>query len=105
MVVEGVCGYPCLPSYSCAKQQFRGAETWPWKMADAVPVPKLKPVTDINKHLRPIFLTPVICNIIVALHVGLAVLEVIDTNKYGCIRRPLPYTPLRLCYTYLVTSH
>ena len=67
-------------------------------MADAVPVPKLKPVTDINKHLRPIFLTPVICNIIVALHVGLAVLEVIDTKQYGCIQRPLPYTPLRLCY-------
>ena len=54
-------------------------------MADAVPVPKLKPVTDINKHLRPIFVTPVICNIIVALHVGLAVLEVIDTKQYGCI--------------------
>lgn len=67
-------------------------------MADAVPVPKLKPVTDINKHLRPIFVTPVICNIIVPLHVGLAVLEVIDTKQYGCIQRPLPYTPLRLCY-------
>ena len=67
-------------------------------MADAVPVPKLKPVTDINKHLRPIFLTPVICNIIVAVHVGLAVLEVIDTKQYGCIQGPLPYTPLRLCY-------
>ena len=22
----------------------------------------------------------------------------IDTNQYGCIQRPLPYTPLRLCY-------
>ena len=51
-------------------------------MADAVPVPKLKPV---------------ICNIIVAVHVGLAVLEVIDTNQYGCIQGPLPYTPFRLC--------
>ena len=50
-------------------------------MADAVPVPKLKPVTDIKKHLRTIFLTPVMCNKIVAIHVGLAVLEVIDKTS------------------------
>ena len=66
-------------------------------MADAVPLPKLKPVTDINKLPRPIFLSLVINNIIVAVHVGLAVLEVIDTNQYGCLQDPLPYTPFRLC--------
>ena len=57
-----------------------------WKM---VPVPKLKPVTDINKNLRPISLTSVISklaqNFVVALHFGPAVLEVIDANQYGCI--------------------
>jgi len=29
----------------------------PWKMANIVPIPKQKPVTDINKHLRPVSLT------------------------------------------------
>ena len=54
-----------------------------------VPVPKLKPVTDINKHLRPISLIFVISklvqNFVVALHFGPVVLEVIDPNPYGCI--------------------
>ena len=57
-----------------------------WKM---VPVTKLKPVTDINKNLRPISLISVISklaqNFVVALHFGPAVLEVIDANQYGCI--------------------
>ena len=73
-------------------------------MADAVPVPKLKPVTDINKHLRPIFLTPVICNIIVALHVGLSVLEVIDTISMVASRVFYPTRPY-VYATYPVTSH
>ena len=58
----------------------------PWKM---VPVPKLKPVIDINKYLRPNSLTSVICKLaqdfVVALHFSPAVLEVIDPNQYGCI--------------------
>ena len=29
-----------------------------WKEADIVPVPKQRPIQDINKHLRPISLTP-----------------------------------------------
>ena len=48
-----------------------------WKMA---PVPKLKPVIDINKYLRPISLTSVISKLaqdfVVALHFGPAALEV-----------------------------
>ena len=31
-----------------------------WKEADVVPVPKQRPVQDINKHLRPISLTPIL---------------------------------------------
>ena len=58
----------------------------PWKM---VPVPKLKPVIDINKYLRPISLTSVICKLaqdfVVALHFGPVVLEAIAPNQYGCI--------------------
>ena len=73
-----------------------------WKM---VPVPKLKPVIDINKYLRPISPTSVISKLaqdFVALHFNPTVLEVIDPNQY---QRPLPYTPLRTCYMYLVASH
>ena len=31
-----------------------------WKHSDVVPVPKQKPVRDVNKHLRPISLTPIL---------------------------------------------
>lgn len=31
-----------------------------WKDADIIPIPKKKPVYDVNKHLRPISLTPAI---------------------------------------------
>ena len=58
-------------------------------MADVVPVPKQKPVTVFNKHLRPISLTPTISKLaedfIVAHHIGPAVMEVIDPNQFGGI--------------------
>ena len=58
-------------------------------MADVVPIPKQKPVTNINKHLRPISLTPTISKLaedfVVSQHVGPAVLEVIDPNQFGGI--------------------
>lgn len=31
-----------------------------WKHADIIPVPKQKPVREVNKHLRPISLTPIL---------------------------------------------
>ena len=68
-----------------------------WKMA---PVPKLKPVIDINKYLRPISLTSVISKLaqdfVVALHFGPAALEVIDPNQYG--RITASSTPHALTY-------
>ena len=68
-----------------------------WKM---VPVPKLKPVIDINKYLRPISLTSVISKLaqdfVVALHFGPAALEVIDPNQYG--RITASSTPHALTY-------
>ena len=97
--------HPCLPSYSCAKQKFRGVET-PVILEDMVPVPKLKPVIDINKYLRPISLTSVISKLaqdfVVALHFGPAVLEVIDPNQYGCI--PASSTIHALPYMLHVTN-
>lgn len=60
-----------------------------WKSAEVVPVPKEKPVKDVNKHLRPISLTPVLSKIaeefIVKEHVKPAVVEKIAENQYGTI--------------------
>ena len=57
-----------------------------WKMADVMPIPTEKPVTNVNKHLRPISLTPTISklaeNFIVTHHLGPAVLKVIDPNQF-----------------------
>lgn len=35
----------------------------PWKNADITPLAKEKPVKDINKHLRPISLTPILSKV------------------------------------------
>ena len=59
-----------------------------WKQADVVPIPKLKSVSNVNKHLRPISLTPAISKIaedfVVSIHVGPAVLKV-DSDQFGAI--------------------
>ena len=60
-----------------------------WKEADVVPVPKQKPVQDINKHLRPISLTPILSKIaeeyVVESYVKPAVLQKIDPQQFGTI--------------------
>ena len=59
-----------------------------WKQADVVPIPKLKSVSNVNKHLRPISLTPAISKIaedfVVSIHVGPAVLKV-DSDQFAAI--------------------
>ena len=61
----------------------------PWKDANVSPLMKVKPVTIINKHIRPISLTPALSNLaedfVVNKYIGPAVLEVIDPNQYGAI--------------------
>ena len=80
----GIFAFPvtALQNRSFAEQRLPSS----WKM---VPLPKLKPVININKDLRPISLTFVISKLVqhfvVALHFSPAVLEVIDPNHYGCI--------------------
>lgn len=60
-----------------------------WKEANVVPVPKQKPVQDINKHLRPISLTPILSKIaeeyVVDSYVKPAVLQKIDPQQFGTI--------------------
>ena len=60
-----------------------------WKHADITPIPKLKPITDVNIHLRPISLTPAISKIaeefVIEKYVAPTILKIIDPNQYGVI--------------------
>ena len=60
-----------------------------WKDADVSPLMKVKPVTIITKHIRPISLTPALSKLaeefVVSKYIGLAVLELIDPNQFGAI--------------------
>ena len=62
-----------------------------WKCANVTPVPKESPVCDINKHLRPISLTPVISKIaedfVVKDFVAPAILKIINPAQFGVIPR------------------
>ena len=60
-----------------------------WKLADVSPLPKIKPVTDLRKDLRPISLTACLSKIaeefIVCDYVRPAVLNILDPCQYGAI--------------------
>ena len=62
-----------------------------WKFANIIPIPKAKPVREVNKDLRPISLTPILSKIaedyVVNLFVKPAVLKKIDYNQYGTVPR------------------
>ena len=57
-----------------------------WNKADIIPLAKQKPVKDINKHLRPISLTPnlpkVAEDIVVESFVKPAVMKQIDSKQF-----------------------
>ena len=54
-----------------------------------MPIPKQKPIKDVNKHLRPISLTPVLSKVaeefVVEEHLKPAILKKIGDNQYGAI--------------------
>ena len=60
-----------------------------WKKADITPLPKTSPVSDANKHLRPISLTPILSKVgeefVIDGYVKPAVLAKIDRNQYGTV--------------------
>ena len=60
-----------------------------WKHAYVFPVPKQKPVREVNKHLRPISLTPIFSKMseayVVDTYVKPAVLERIDPQQFGAV--------------------
>ena len=60
-----------------------------WKFTNIIPIPKQKPITDVNEYLRPINPTPSISKVaeefIISKYIAPAVLKVIDLNQYGAI--------------------
>ena len=60
-----------------------------WKAADVVPIPKQKPVKEVNKGLRPISLTPILSKVaeefVVLKHLQPAILKKIGDNQFGAI--------------------
>ena len=60
-----------------------------WKKADITPLPNTSPVSDADKHLRPISLTPILSRVeeefVVDGYVKPAVLAKIDRNQYGSV--------------------
>ena len=60
-----------------------------WKNADFVAIPKQTPVLDVNKHLRPISLTPILSKVaeefVVEHHIKPVVMETIDPQQFGTI--------------------
>ena len=60
-----------------------------WKEADIAPVPKQTPADDVNKHLRPISLTPVLSKLtedfVVDRYVKPAVLAKVDPRQFGTV--------------------
>ena len=69
-----------------------------WKFANIVPIPKAKPVRNVNKDLRPISQTPIVSKIaedyVVNLFVKPAVLKKLDPNQYGTVPRSSTTQPL-----------
>lgn len=64
-----------------------------WKSADTVPIPKQKPIKEVNKHLRPILLTPALSKVaeesVVVEYLCPSILKKIRDNQFGAIQNLL----------------
>ena len=81
-----------------------------WKEADIVAVPKQRPIQDVNKHVRPISLTPVLSKIdedyVVHDFVRFPVLKKIDKKQYGTIPKSCTTRALvSMIHNWHVSSH
>ena len=67
-----------------------------WKFADVSPLPKVKPVEDLKKQLRPISLAPCLSKVaeecVILDYIKPAVLDVLDPSQYLF---PIPQQPRR----------
>ena len=70
-----------------------------WKMADVTPLPKRKSVLDVNKHLRPILLSPILLKVaeevVVERYIKPAILTIVEPTPVRHIpqlfNNPFPY--------------
>lgn len=74
---------PIRDILNCSGSYSEGRLVPSWKTADIVSIPKQKPVKEVNKHLRPISLTPVLTKI--AEELRPAILKRIGENQFGSI--------------------
>ena len=78
---------PICDIINCSYQEGRLPSVW--KEANVIPMPKQRPIKDVNKHLRPISLTPIISKIaeehIVETYIKPAVLDILDPQQFGAI--------------------
>ena len=62
-----------------------------WKEADVVAIPKEKSIQDINNHLRPISLTPILSKLaedfVVNRYLKTAVMERIEKRQFGTVHK------------------
>ena len=67
----------------------QGKLTQGWKQSNISSIPKASQITNVNKHLRPISLTPIISKVaeefVIERHFRPAVLEIIDQNQFGVV--------------------
>ena len=72
---------------NCSYLEARLSQSW--KHANVAPIPKQTPVNDVNKHLRPISLTPVLSKLaedfVVDHYVKPAVLAMVDLLQFGTV--------------------
>ena len=66
-----------------------------WKEADVVAIPKEKSIQDINNHLRPVSLAPILSKLaedfIVNRYLKPAVMERIDKRQFALMRHTCPH--------------
>ena len=95
--------YPVMEILNCSYNS--GCLRWSWKQANIVPIPKQKLILDINKHLRPISLTPIILKLaehfVVERYVKPAVMWRIDQYQYGTVPKSCtPYAPISMIHSW-----
>ena len=79
--------YPVMDILNCSYNSCCLPSSW--KEANIVPIPKQKLILEVNKHLRPISLTPIISKLaedfVVERYVKPAVMQKIDQHQYGTV--------------------
>ena len=84
-----ILAYPVSVILNCSYNQGKLLSLW--KSANISPIPKETQITDINKHLRPISLTPILSKVaeefILERHLKFAILKILDPKQFGVVAR------------------